>query len=141
MSRIYHFTVPMPPEILRPNGRGSWAAKQAFGKAYARQVGEAIHDQLVAAAPTAPWPEARKHGRLFATICCRGAAPDPDNRVGILKPIIDVLQVANRSTGKRYRLGLITNDRHLEVQPVEACAQDRALKESVIVLRLEVWNG
>jgi hypothetical protein len=140
LSRIYHFTVPMPPEILRPNGRASWQVKAQASKAYATVVGEAIRNQIVAAAPGAPWPEPRKHGRLFATIHCRGSGPDPDNRVGILKPIIDVLQVANRASGNRYRLGLIENDRTLDVQPVEAVAQDRALKESVIVLRLEVWD-
>ena len=59
MSRIYHFTVPMPPEILRPNGRASWQVKAKASKGYAATVGLQIHDQLVAAAPYSPWPEPR----------------------------------------------------------------------------------
>jgi DNA invertase Pin-like site-specific DNA recombinase len=135
--RTYTFTVAIPPAPLLPNGRAAWQVKAAVAKKYSAEVGESINAQLLAAG-LGGWAPAR-NARLIAKFYCRGQAPDPDNRVAILKPIIDVLQVANARSRSRYRLGLIEDDRRLEVAPVSAQSYARGVSESIIECRLEVW--
>lgn len=135
--RTYTFTVAIPPAALLPNGRATWQVKAAVAKKYTAKVGESIQIQLLAAG-MGGWAPARQ-GKLTAKYFCRGQAPDPDNCVAILKPIIDVLQVATLTSGSRYRLGLIENDRRLEVAPVSAVSFAGGV-ETMIECVLEVWD-
>lgn len=137
---VLRFTVPYPPPPLLPNARAHWSAKQKHGRDYATMAGAAIVVWLQRAGHVKPgqkWPSGFQHGRLATTHHFTRQAADPDNCVGALKPLIDVLQVATKASGARYRLGIIENDRNLEVLPPERRAFSPCGKSIDCVL--EVW--
>jgi hypothetical protein len=135
----FTFTVKRPPDILTPNahGRSAWQLKHRVGTAYAQEIGESIFAQIGGwpALHSAPW----ENGRLANIHYFRGVEADADNCVATLKPIIDVLKVATIRTGNRYRLGILRDDRKLEVlAPVRMASAGRELAGQIRLV-LEVW--
>lgn len=133
----FSFTVRRPPESLGGNTRAPWQAKHRVGGAYAREIGESIFAQIggMTALHCAPW----ENGCLASTHYFRGAMADADNCVAALKPIIDVLKVAGAGTGKRYRLGILRDDRRLEVLAPDRIPSAGRQLAGQVRIALEVW--
>lgn len=93
-------TMPLPPRILSPNGRGHWAAKS---KARASQRAAAFgyaSAQVRGAGPK--WPRTKLTIRWFAAD--KGKIPDVDNMIASAKGILDGMADA----------GAMLNDRGIE---------------------------
>lgn len=137
--RTFVFTVKRPPDILTPNAhhRSAWQLKHRVGVSYAQEVGESIFAQIGGwkGLEGGPW----ENGRLASEHYFRGVMADADNCVGSLKPIIDVLKMAEVRTGKRYRLGILRDDRLLEVLAPERVPSAGAVTAGTVRITLEVW--
>jgi len=135
--RTFTFIIGRPPEVLGANSRAPWQVKHRRGRAYAADVGEEIFLQIGGwpALHCAPW----ENGRLASTHYFRGAVGDADNCVAGLKPIIDVLKVATPRTGQRYQLGILRDDRRLEVLAPERVPSAGKALAGYIKIKLEVW--
>lgn len=129
------FTVPYPPLAVLPNSRAHWAAKASAATKYGLEAGGAV--MAYCAQQDLQLPMAYRHGRLATTHHFTRQAADPDNCVGALKPLIDILQMANKGSGVRFRLGIIENDRNLQVS--EPVRRPRSPLGKVIECVLEVW--
>lgn len=112
LGRI-EFFVPLPHRALRVNSRTQargWRAK--LKNDYQEQVWCAGHTGIrVEGGLDEPW------GRARLTLEWRhaGVAPDPDNALASLKPLIDVLH-----TRSNRPLGIVVDDspEHLTIEPV-----------------------
>lgn len=129
------FTVPYPPSGLLPNSRAFWGAKQKAGREYADLAGMIIMAAMREAGLALPRPYL--HGLLATTHHFTRHPADPDNCVGALKPLIDVLQAVTKASGKRFRLGIIENDRYLEV--AQPGRRGYSPLGKVIECRLQLW--
>lgn len=134
---VFRFWVARPPAQLRANAAGySWGGKNRLGREYGDQEGLAILAQVSAAAlQLGPF----KQGRLSSVHYFSRQVADADNCVADLKPVIDLLKVANKGTGKRYRLGIINDDRHLEIAAPKRVGNDHEHAGRIHIL-LEVWT-
>lgn len=136
MREIVRFWVAAPPRQLTANARGCWGAKQRLGTEYAQQQGTAILAQIPPAVMAArPFTG----GRLSSIHFFSRQVADADNCIATLKPIIDILKVATKATGKRYCLGLIDDDRHLEVASPGRQGND-GREAGRIMIQLELWK-
>ena len=96
---IYTITMPLPPLILRPNGRGHHMAKAKVTKIY-RGLAYLLAKRALGTAPAPMWDKASVHYSFhFAT----NRFWDPSNACAAMKAAEDGLQDA----------GLVRNDRNL----------------------------
>ncbi len=114
-GETYDFWVDRPPDTLSANSRAGWGAKHSAAAAYQLEQGQSVFAQITAAGKSIPRTPYR-YGRLSTSHLFSRHAADGDNCVAVLKPIIDMLQVANYRSGNRYRLGIIRDDRDLETE-------------------------
>lgn len=132
----YDFVVDRPPDVLSANSRASWGKKHSAAAAYQLEQGRSVFAQITSAGKSIPRTPYR-YGRLTTSHLFTRHAADGDNCVAVLKPIIDMLQVADRRSGKRYRLGIIKNDSKLEVERPTRVSYTRGGGRIRCVL--EVW--
>jgi len=136
MREIVRFWVQAPPKQLTANARTSWGAKHRIGREYAEEAGQAILAQIPPAIMAArPFTG----GRLSSIHFFSRQVGDADNCIATLKPIIDILKVATKATGKRYCLGLIDDDRRLEVASPGRQGND-GREAGRIMIQLELWK-
>lgn len=107
--------VRMPPPELRPNSRASWQLKHRLAKQYAEEVGPDMAIQL----GKQGWRSGQTYKSAVVGSLHRfpKASGDPDNCVGSLKPILDILEHATKRSKGRYRIGLIENDSNVQILP------------------------
>ncbi len=133
----YEFVVDRPPDSLSANSRAGWGAKHSAAAAYQLEQGASVLAQITAAGkriPRVPY----EFGRLSTSHIFSRHAADGDNCVAVLKPIIDMLQVATRGSRERYRLGIIKNDRKLETEQPTRVSYSRSGAGRIRCV-LEVW--
>lgn len=135
-GEVIEFTVPLPPVILRANGRGHYMAKGRAADEYSHMVGVMTYDSPIWRKPafgTFPWPAAH----VTYTWCYSGVRPDHGNLGGNTKYLQDILCMAPKSkAGKnRWYLGLIEDDKGIEATYLLERVSHKA--DEAVVIRVE----
>lgn len=112
-------TVPVPPNVLSPNGRGVWPQRARAAKAVRADAGRAAREAM------GPrwWEWDTWRGRVWVTIrwCAPGRMPDLDNAAARCKPALDGIVDAglmaddNQVAGMRIERGPVDGRPRVEL--------------------------
>lgn len=130
MSDVIELRVPLPPVMLRSNGRAHYYKRNKAADTYSLLVFASVTRQVVPAAQR--W----KKARVTYTWCHAGVPPDHGNLGGNTKALQDVLCVAPAgSAGKnRWYLGFVEDDKGITA---EYATKKVTKDEECVLVRIE----
>lgn len=133
---VLEMTLPLPPVVLRANGRAHYMVKNRAADAYSLEVlGCFAPWSFFAQRTINPWPWLKAH--VTYTWCYSGVRPDHGNLGGNTKYLQDILCMAPKSkAGKnRWYMGVIEDDKGIEANYLLYKVAHKA--DECVVVRIE----